>query len=167
MFAHLAQLTPRIVVTGPQRSGTTICAQMIAYDTGFQFIDETVYGVDDELSFRRLLGRKRIVIQAPALLKTICDYPPAATVVLMRRPIEEIHASEERIGWNYNWLPVELGRFGLTEGDVAEVKYAYWDKHHPLNHIEVQYHRLEGHPFWVPAEKRTEFTAKQTGIEML
>ena len=39
MFEYLKEF-PVVLVTGPQRSGTRICAKMIAHDTGHRFVDE-------------------------------------------------------------------------------------------------------------------------------
>jgi hypothetical protein len=90
----------RIVVTGPQRSGTTIAARMIANDTGHRYVDEVDFGVYDVEAWRRTLEDECVVVQCPHMLKTILDAPPPDVyVVLMRRDINEIHASEERIGW--------------------------------------------------------------------
>jgi hypothetical protein len=54
MFEHLA-VHSKIVVTGPQRSGTRIASQMIASDTGHEFVDEVDFLITDTTRFGRPL----------------------------------------------------------------------------------------------------------------
>ena len=69
MFENLA-VHKKIVVTGPQRSGTRIGAKMIAADTGYQFVDEAEFLIKDSDLFREFLQRDGVVVQAPHMLKT-------------------------------------------------------------------------------------------------
>lgn len=160
MFAGLAT-HPRIVVTGPQRSGTTIAANMIAADTGHRLVDETDFGVWDTDQFDAFLEADRVVVQCPTMLRRIVDNPrPDVLVVLMRRPLDEIRRSRDRI----DWWPHEAGMrsvYGQTAGDSAELAYAYWDEHEPPNHLELAHADLAAHPMWVPADRRARFTPKQ------
>ena len=166
MFEDLARFS-RIFVTGPQRSGTTICAKMIARDTGHRYVDECHYGLGDRIRFAGLQGRSKIVVQCPIHCYHIEDCScPDNLIVLMRRPIEEIIASQERIRWQKN-EPVELANYGKgpEEGPIAQVKYLYWEEHQrPLieNWLEIHYHSLSSHPLWVPAEERRNFHCRQT-----
>jgi hypothetical protein len=166
MFEHLAT-HPKIVVTGPQRSGTRIAAKMIAADTGHTFVDETEFAIKDVGAFRELFSqRDNIVAQAPHMLKDVVDDPPPGIfVVLMRRDLEQIHASEKRIQWAevYGGNKTELAKFGLTEGDPATVKYAYWGSHEKtVPFVELEYEALRRHPLWVPEEQRSGFGPLQT-----
>ncbi len=165
MFEHLAAHT-RIVVTGPQRSGTRVAAKMIAADTGHAFVDEMEFAIKDAGAFREVLRRERVVVQAPNMLKDMVDDPPPGTfVVLMRRDLERIHASERRIRWAevYGGNVTELAKFGLSEGDPAAVKYAYWDAHEkPVPFLELEYEALHSHPLWVPEQLRQDFGPLQT-----
>lgn len=165
MFEDLA-VHPRIVVTGPQRSGTRIAAQMIAADTGHEFVDETVYLIKDVGLFREVLQRDNIVVQAPHMLKEVVDDPPPGIfVVLMRRDLEQIHASARRIRWEeeFGGNTTELKVFGLSEGDSAAVKYSYWDTHgKSVPFVELEYELLRSHPRFVPEEQRKGFGPLQT-----
>jgi hypothetical protein len=165
MFEHLSGHR-RIVVTGPQRSGTRIAAQMVAHDTGLQFVDETEFLIKDEDLFHEVLERDGIVVQAPHMLKDVVDHPvPGVLVVLMRRDLDRIHASAQRIGWEevYGGNTTELRTFGLTEGDSAAVKYAYWDSQpKPEPHVEVDYESLREHPLWLHEDQRKDFGPLQT-----
>lgn len=165
MFEHLAAHS-RIVVTGPQRSGTRIAAKMIAADTGHGFVDEMEFAIKDLGAFREVMRRDHIVAQAPHMLKDLVDEPPEGIfVVLMRRDLERIHASERRIRWAevYGGNLTELAKFGLTEGDPAAVKYAYWDSHpKSVPFLELEYEALRSHPLWVPDDLRRDFEPLQT-----
>lgn len=165
MFEHLA-VHNRIVVTGPQRSGTRIGAQMIAADTGHQFVDEAEFLVKDSDLWREVLKRDGVVVQAPVMLKDVVDDPPPGIfIVLMRRDLDQIHASAARIRWteDFGGNTKELRKFGLTEGDSAKVKYDYWDSHEKLApFIEVPYESLQAHPMWVPEDQRKSFGHWQT-----
>jgi len=165
MFEHLAA-RPRIVVTGPQRSGTRIAAKMIAADTGHTFVDEMEFAIKDVQAFRDVLGREGIVAQSPHMLKDLVDDPPPGIfIVLMRRDLEQIHASERRIRWAevFGGNITELAKFGLTEGDPAAVKYCYWDSHpKSVPFMELEYDSLRSHPLWVSDEQRRDFGPLQT-----
>lgn len=163
MFSHLSVFRS-ILVTGPQRSGTTICAKMIAADTGLTFIPEEKVGISSEKKLREKLAAGGCVVQCPSLCCLAHDLADEATaVVLMRRPVEDIVRSQERIGWSHEQL--ELERYGLTEGVIAEVKYNHWDagKHQAPHSFEVDYNSLSAHPLWVPADRRANFKPRQTG----
>jgi hypothetical protein len=165
MFEHLA-IHSRIVVTGPQRSGTRVAAQMIASDTGHEFVDEMTFLIKDVSQFREFLTRDRVVVQAPHMLKDVVDDPPPGIfVVLMRRDLQHIHSSAARIRWaeDLGGNTTELRKFGLTEGDSAAVKYAYWDTHDKsVPYLELDYESLRGHPMYVPEEQRKGFGPLQT-----
>jgi hypothetical protein len=165
MFEELA-VHNKIVVTGPQRSGTRIGAQMIAHDTGHRFVDEAEFLIKDSDLFREFLQNDGVVLQAPHMLKDVVDDPPPGIfIVLMRRHLDQIHASAARIGWteNFGGNTTELKKFGLTEGDSAAVKYAYWDSHDKsVPFLEVPYESLQAHPLYVADEQRKTFGHWQT-----
>lgn len=165
-FAGLSEYS-RIVVTGPQRSGTTIAAKMVAADTGHTYIDEDDFGITDVTRFDAVLAGHRIVVQAPHMLRRVADHPPAGTlIVLMRRPVADIHASERRISWGDGSRRAELRALGASEGDPATLKYAYWDRHagNVPNLLELSYADLAGHPLYVPSEQRVAFGPRQTEV---
>lgn len=166
MFEHLAREADRIVVTGPHRSGTTIAAQMIAADTGHRYVDENddiagfyPHHLDDWLE--RKLSVPKVVVQGPSLLKMLVDSPPPDTlVVLMRRSPAEVFASEQRTGWEHREREMEA--FGASEGDIAIIKYAYWDANPPPCSTEIEYASLSGHWAWVEPSARGGWHRKQT-----
>lgn len=166
MFENLVGFD-NLLVTGPQRSGTRICARMIAHDLGHQYIDENDLDMDSLYLLSSFLERKqRYVIQCPCLCRYIHIFDRRDTaVILMRRDLEEIAVSQKRIGWRWEWL--ELARYDRTEGVIAEVKYQYWEKYQKKkieNVFEIEYENLKTHPFWVPKDLRGDFKAGQTSI---
>lgn len=166
---------PIILVTGPQRSGTVICSRMIANDTGHQYLDEGLWQVWDGVKARDLADqRKPCVLQGPGILKDALRFSdPECAIILMRRDIEDIIASQARIGWNI-WAQKEISHYVNLRPDsmwyinaslfVASAKYDYWETY-IVDHIsywkEVQYESLKDHPMWVPKEERANFGAKQ------
>jgi hypothetical protein len=161
MFEHLGGHR-RIIVTGPQRSGTTICARMIAQDTGHEYIDENVIAIHDHLRLRYLINRhpNPFVIQAPGMAHLADHWD--AFIVWMVRPVAEILASERRIGWEGEWR--ELAKYPGYEGPAAVRKYTHWEefqREQVKEYIEVDYRSLSAHPLWVPKDRRKNFEARQ------
>jgi len=82
-------------------------------------------------------------------------------IILMRRKVNDIIASEKRITWESK---SELERYGLSAGIIADIKYNYWNtyqKHKITNAFEIEYEDLAVHPLWVPKEERRNFTSRQ------
>lgn len=169
MFEHLKKY-PKIIVTGPQRSGTRICAKMIAADTGYHYFDETVLNdpsvkYPDNLPKAKdlILNDTKFVLQAPALAKNVKMLgKPNVLIVWMKRPKEEILASQQRVGWRYE--SYELSKYGLSEGVISDVKNAEWAalKSQIPNILEVEYSSLKEHPLWI--QERKDFGACQTSL---
>jgi hypothetical protein len=129
MFEHLSDYSV-ILVTGPQRSGTQIAARMIAEDTPLWYLDEQAFRAVDVDAWYDIVAEAGMqVIQCPGMCRFVHEFGDRddLAVVLMRRSVEDIIASQQRIGWRYEQL--ELARYGEIEGPIAEVKYWYWDKH--------------------------------------
>jgi len=167
MFQWLGKFE-KILVTGPQRSGTRICARMIAYDTGYQYIDEIEIGVDSLNWFWSFFSKNRyFVVQCPALCRYVHMFSADDTgVVLMLRKIDDIITSQERIDWNSE--RIELARYDSSEGIIADIKYKFW-KENQVKHIkhtfEIEYESLVGHPLWVPNHLRLNFSFNQTACQ--
>lgn len=155
----------KVLVTGPQRSGTRIAAKMIAYDTGLEFIDEDEIGWDGFYRIAPIIESERnVVIQCPSLCRYMhmFNYDNVA-IVLMRRNIEDIIASQKRICWRWEWL--ELARYDLSEGVISEVKYKFWDQYQKekIKHsFEVSYEKLAEHLLWIEKKDRQYFLPRQT-----
>ena len=153
-----------VVVSGPQRSGTTIAARIIATESGMQYVDEDEYGTKDIDAWKKLVATgQNLVIHSPAMGRWVHEVsdPKAkgedVAVVWLMRPLPEILASQERIGWND---ANEREKYHMTPKDtrsIAFVKKWYWYSHQRpfiCNAFELEYHSLKGHPLWVEADKR-------------
>ena len=172
MFEHLNQFK-KILVSGPQRSGTTICAQMIARDLGYRYFDEMEFEVDNvRRIFAAVDSLDRIVVQCPGLAASLWMFShPDILVVFMMRDVAEIIASQnrpiyesspDRI-WSTAHEPVELMKYGRLSGVISQVKYEGWAAQKPYirNTLEIPYSSLAAHPMWVDPAARTNFRPKQ------
>lgn len=165
MFEHLGTFG-KVIVTGPQRSGTTVAAVMVAADLGYYFYPEEQIRVWELRRVKRLLGRTTdFVLQAPAICRYVHRYSaPDVAVVLVRRDVGDIAASERRVEWMGQKR--ELRQYGVKEGIIAQVKYDFWDNGQRArieNAFEVEYESLAAHPLWVPKEERAGFGPRQYG----
>lgn len=169
MFEYLNRF-PTIIVTGPHRSGTTVCSEMIALDTRRTNIREESFGATNFRKFLWLilwtrLAKLRVVIQAPFMFHHLRLFGPlpGTAVVLMRRPLNELREALERC-YTIDGLKLSveehdklvLERFGLESGDPAEVIYEFWErwKRYVRHPFEVNYSDLANHPYWVPSQVR-------------
>jgi hypothetical protein len=134
MFEWLSKFE-RIFVTGPQRSGTRICAKMIARDTGYEFIDETHINMDIFYNFSSFLeSKQKFVIQCPTLCRYIHFFDSEDNaIILMCRNVKDIIKSQKRIKWSKEWL--ELIRYDCRAGAgiISIIKYDFWEKYQKLN----------------------------------
>lgn len=150
----------QILVTGPQRSGTTIGAHVLARELQLPYIDEAEIAVDDVgKAFRLYHQSERFVLQAPGL-SAYCHLFPGAVVFMIRDP-DEILSSERRIKWKGEMA--EMNKYFASFGRITEVKYNNWkwyQKDYP-GRFELSYASLSYHPLFVPAEKRRQFHSRQ------
>jgi hypothetical protein len=156
----------KVFVTGPQRSGTTFVSQCIAHDLGIPHVDEMAFDVYYFDKFLQAVeGLNDWVVHGPALLHKALDVQKQFVDVLfvvVRRDIEEIIRSQERINWSDKEERESLG----VEGDprpISVIKYDYWDQLKPqlTNWSEFEYESLKTHELWVDKEHRANFTSKQ------
>jgi predicted O-linked N-acetylglucosamine transferase (SPINDLY family) len=153
----------RIIVSGPQRAGTTIAAKILASELGYRFVpEEDVGGNDLGRLFELYRVQRHFVVQGPAYCPYVHLLPEA--VVLMRRPVDEIIRSQARIRWACE--NAELEGYFATQGPIAHVKYDAWDRFQKPRLLErafeLDYHSLAGHPLWIEQEQRKTFHARQT-----
>jgi hypothetical protein len=165
MFEYLQNFN-KILVTGPQRSGTTICSRMIADSLGYQCIDEskaiefTVEGVRS--SVLRALERDRVVLQAPSAASFCHLLPEQIAIVYMIRNVQDIIHSQNRINWKGNYFELKL--LEAPFGESCVFKYIKWKEQKLLikHAFEVDYESLKTHNLWVNPEIRKNFHKKQT-----
>lgn len=169
MFEWLLKFS-KILVTGPQRAGTRICAQAIAYDTSYEYIDEEDLQMDSLYSlFAVNMMKEKFVAQCPTFCRYIHFFSADDTaIILMKRNIQDIISSQKRINWGYEKL--ELARYDQTEGDIAEIKYKYWretQKNKITNAFEIDYESLSVHPLWINEQERRSFRPNQTRNQLM
>lgn len=167
MYDNLKKYS-KIIVTGPQRSGTRIGAHIIAHDTGHKYIDEKEIGVDNFESIRKFLESDNdIVIQCPGMMRDIEKISlayPDTMIAVMRRNVDDIVASQKRIGWSEWSKKHELKKYGRIDGAISEIKYSHLDliKHTINNLIEIDYHSLANHTLFIRKQDRKNFKWSQT-----
>lgn len=182
----------RMVVTGSQRSGTTIAAQMIANDLSWKFVDESEVNASDFDKLRDLIdSAAKFVLQLPNLLLRTDEIHNFFTsrcvgVVAMRRPYREVEASRERI----NFLPrdpaseelildliarsravkSELPDFeNLLSRQISLMEYrqlyiTYYLESLPYVTV-LDYENLQGHSMWIEKKLRLDFGPKTTTLD--
>ena len=165
MFEN-ARTFERVFVSGPQRSGTRIVAKAIAYDTGYDYVDEKEVTFHDFKLLEHYLGKNKVVIQCPGLCHKLHWVTDKNTIVVMViRPIDEIEASEKRIGWSQVDRLAELSKYGYTEGIISKIKYDYWKTvQKPIlgdRATEIVYHGLTEHPLFIKDRKGFEWNQTQ------
>ena len=145
-----------VLVTGPQRSGTTFVSHVIAEDTGRRHIDEDEFNVRDEKRWRKLVAESAgSVIHCPSMMHLVTVVPDDVLVVLVRRPLPDIAASEARIGWDAGH---ELAKYA-GRSVAAAVKYAWWADQEVAHSVIVDYDSLADHHLWV--DDRAKFGPRQ------
>lgn len=175
----LARDFQKVLVTGPQRSGTTIAAHILAEELEYEYIDESVVGVADPGRMRDLLTDKdRIVVQCPGFSASVHHFATDdVLVVFMIRHPEDIAASERRVKWNGHERETrryaeQFGKHRLlelfervtAEGKLADLTYFFWvieQRHLVPNHVELAYDDLSGHPLWIPKDDRDGWHERQ------
>jgi SAM-dependent methyltransferase len=163
MFENLAHYQ-HIIVTGPQRSGTRIAAHAIAQDTGKRYVDEQEFGIHDVQRLQELLDAETgLVVQCPAVCHAVVSLAgPDRLIVMMLRPLDDIYASQKRVGWMKGRS--EVAKYGRSECRAADIKYAYWlsIQRQQIQHwFELPYEALKDHPLWVGKDKRADFAIDQ------
>jgi hypothetical protein len=139
---------------------------MIASDLDREFVQEEAFEIHDFEHFWAILAR-RAVIQAPAMSAYCHLLPDRVAIVLMRRSVEDIRASQSRVilptgnAWVDDEERVELAKYFRRTGRSVEVKYEMWEQFQQPNirarrkHcFELSYEALQSHPLWAPKEER-------------
>jgi len=185
---QLVELSKRfacVAVTGPERSGTTICTEMLASSTGYANVPEETWDNDFECLWRLLCERDRIVVHAPHLTYRVHEVdrhcPNRVLVVFMLRDVEDIIASQRRVNWGprsehcpdggdpkgwgnpasrwYDSVSYELFRADIDpDAHLCVNRQRCWhkrQKQNVQNFVEVEYESLRMHPLWVDPDLRT------------
>ncbi|MCG8315912.1 MAG: hypothetical protein MI976_22095 [Pseudomonadales bacterium] len=181
----------RIIVTGPNRTGTTFFSNYLSQKLKYRLIDESLYKYDEDV-FNWYFSKERVVVQGPGMsyrAHSLPDDYKDCCVVYMRRPLDEIERSSKRIRdpnrslnhrWErfnrvvsrykndpvigemiYKYIP-SLDNFEPTSS--AKFRYAIWDdvqKTKCKNYLEVNYNDLEKLDSYVDQKYRVGFSPKQ------
>ena len=98
-----------IFITGPQRTGTTFAAKIIANELGYDHIDEQEFDTYHWNKLKTLLSnRSKCVIQAPALAHQAHLFHTfeSTAVIWMKRDSKAVFSSEQ----SKNWRSIAHGR---------------------------------------------------------
>ena len=181
MFECLKKFN-NIIVTGPQRSGTRICAKMIAKDTSKRYKDEfsiSWENVNSNGVFLRYLSNESIeqelstgntVIQCSANSFEIERYSREDTcIIFMWRETFDILKSERRIGWTEEVQEKIKYQKRFNDVDmiqpISTIKKNVWEKYQKnkiIYWMYVYYESLKLHEYWVDKNNRKEFKWNQT-----
>lgn len=166
-----------IIVTGCQRSGTTLLSHALADALGFAHMEEFDFLPEnhglEKLEMLVAMGAGDVVIQAPFALnlyKEIYCRVPEVHFVGITRNRDDIYNSLKRILWCRN-------DYDKDEEDCWE---EYLDAHidamlnrwdelklliPPCQWDEISYESLDNHPYFIPQDLRKDFTVKQWQLD--
>jgi hypothetical protein len=157
MFEHLSQYRV-IIVTGPMRSGTTICGHMIAADTGKAYYDDAADLHFQPATVRRLVDSGAGVLQYPQPWGIEAYDRPDVAIIMMRRSLADIRASHARLGVARDgWQLGQYMSYRQRTKYFPEAQYMHWDEVQQAliaHAFDVQYESLSQHPLWVAPETR-------------
>jgi hypothetical protein len=158
----------RVYVSGPQRSGTTIVAKMLAQDLGFSEVQEL-----PNLESANSLAAYTVA-QCPQLTSCLHEIKaPESAVVFMCRSLQDIIASGNRIGWNGGHELHELAKYKekfpqyFVEGYhvsamVQNVWLTYQMNVMQIPFFNLSYGNIKDHPLYISKADRKHFESKQT-----
>lgn len=164
----------KIIVSGPQRSGTTYMSHILSKDLGYTKIDEKDYDVHEEKKFLEYLKKQNVVVQSPAMTHILHELEGGDILILfMIRNDDDIIKSENRI----NFHPLETKRekkkydakfpnLNLTSFNRnSKLKKHVWETVQKdklkCEYLEVPFEILKETSEYVKKEKRKDFKAKQ------
>ena len=166
MFEYL-ECFDKILVTGCQRTGTTICSHIIAKDLGYKHIDEDEFDVHFQNKFEKIIRESsNIVIHCPGMSRNIHKYSNDQTaIVWMLRNKDDVINSRNRIFWQDNR---EKNKYMFDHivptGDIYDIKNWYWQtyqKSNCKNTYEIEYESLKDHRLWLDKSVRNSFRNRQ------
>ena len=186
---ELFQGYKRIIITGPQRSGTTFTAKAIADTLNYKFVDEAEFGINNFNRFKSELSEDNIVIQAPAMSSMVhMAAGEDDLVVFMSRKWSDILKSVyKKNGRLSNWIfqdtmyELEKSHIQKVDPNINSVYdlivdrnsyylncfYALWKEYFSKqipNSIALNYESMNKHPMWVNKNLRSHFLIKQTSL---
>lgn len=146
---------PPIIVTGPQRSGTTIVTQILAEDLKRTPVDE--------IDFFPGRNFTNCVVQAPTAMDyyvILIHMYPGLQFVFVDRPRKDIIASMKRIQWCRNDVQ-NWEQFLEQHLDARLHLWKVIKDRYPESCNEIAFQSLQKHPLFVQQDQRTAFTSRQ------
>jgi hypothetical protein len=155
----------KILVTGPQRSGTHIGAKILADLLHFNYIEESDFGINSFTKFQEKYNNLlKICVQGPAIAHKIHWLNPSWFIVFMYRDIQDIIASQKRIQWKDEHIERNkyVNEFKLSGSILKEpiciIKYRCFSEHQfptiKYHTAKLNYGSLANHTFWIPKSER-------------
>lgn len=171
---EIARNYSRIVVVGPQRSGTTFTAFSIANSIGYDHYDE----FDPRISMKSfdeiikiVQENENLVVQKPTFTHRIHQIEiPSLLFVYMKRSLEDTQRSIDRVKWKFDNL--EITKFKQSGFDFDEnEKMSAIVKNHVFATQQKQmmkcpwvffeYENLKDAPGYKEPSERSNFNIKQ------
>jgi hypothetical protein len=151
----------KIVVSGPQRSGTNLISKIFSEELGYRVVDEEEFGFHFERDFIEVLtSQSKIVMQAPGMCHILHKLTEsnACIVFCLRNPLEIMQSQ-----YNLEWEGEALERKKYTRPEysylpIGLTKYIEWFFHQrnelKIPYEEVYYDSFKNHKLWVNKENR-------------
>ena len=142
-----------VFVTGPQRSGTTITARILADKLNKTYVDESEYNPVDIPN--------NAIIQAPFISKFIVELSfkfLSAFFIVVIRDKQEIIKSMERIEWYKDHIdnPEFYSTYVDTTYKIIDIQL---DQLPESRYLKINYDSLKSHNLFV--DDRKDFTTRQ------
>ena len=163
-------IEPPIIVTGCQRSGTSIVTEILAKKYNLTRLGDRDLTGKDFPKLRTLLANNitEFIVQMPAALNCFLDlwhtYPQVHFVGVMR-DTEDIVASMRRIEWRkddfYHWPDYMYDSVEFMKGQWSLLKDILPD----TAYTEVEYESFKDDPLFIEKELRKDFTVNQTELD--
>lgn len=170
----LSKLSPysRVIVSGPQRSGTTYTAFILSQDLNYTHIDEQNFGTHTSSGFLEAITRENIIVQCPAVSHVLDQIQEKNTIILwIDRNDRDIALSEDRINWHPHWFNVEKDKYRTIYGDEVDqfernslMKKHYWGIQKQtlkVDYLDIPYSILKETKGFVSKDQRKNFGVKQ------
>lgn len=171
-----------IVVSGPQRSGTTIAAQCIGKDLSLPVIDEYDFGISDFQHALSILKEGPCIAQAPALSHQIHLFHSLerTAIIWMHRSPRDVFRSELAKGWRHSNDNLQNSGHNIETRkyhdeflihnasiDSYYMKHDIWARYqYPLSrhNFNLSYSSLSKHPLYISPSNRNWTSLKATGM---
>lgn len=168
LLENLKPLFTRIVVTGPQRSSTRFVAKALSSSLSCEYVDEFSY-----MSWEDFQKKEKAVYQTPLHCHDIHNIPEdkKTCVIFMQRRIEDICASEKRVGWRHFYLEKKAYNkaFPLLNLNLyncnGEMKQDIWARYQKpimkVTFFDFNHDAIKDAPGYISRKERKHFHALQ------